>query len=186
MWSDQIVRKPLAVRDRSSRTLDERLALRFPRLADMGARGLDRLPPRSRLRQAIVWRAARLSLEAFNRRDLDAFQLLRHPDWEFHPGREFVEAGLTEPCYRGAAGYRQYVSSLDEVWGADILVEPLELIELGDRFVLLANVPARGQASGVQLRQNAAWVLTVTDAQVSRQQEYLDHAEALSAVGLCQ
>ena len=178
------VRKPLQVRERSSRTLDGRLALRFPRLADTYARLVGRLPPTSRLRQAVLWRAARLGLEAWNRRDLDAFQVGRLPDWEFHPARELVEAGLLEPCYRGPAGYRDFVSSWFQVWGADARIEPLELIDLGDRLVSLAAVPTRGQASGVPVTQKYAWVVTLKDGQVTHQQEYLDHAEALEAVGL--
>ena len=159
----EIVRKPLWVRDRSSRTLDGRLAVRFPRLADTYARLVGRLPPTSRLRQAVLWRAARLGLEAWNRRDLDAFQVGRLPDWEFHPARELVEAGLLEPCYRGPAGYRDFVSSWFQVWGADARIEPVELIDLGEKY---------------------AWGVTLKDGQVTHQQEYLDHAEALEAVGL--
>jgi hypothetical protein len=66
----EIVRKPLRVRERSSRTLDQRLSLRFPRLAAANSRLIAKLPPTSRLRQAALSRAARLGLEAYNRRDL--------------------------------------------------------------------------------------------------------------------
>jgi len=64
MSSDRIVRKPLHARERSHRTLDQRLCLRFPRLAAATFRRIGRLPPRSRLRQASLWRAAGLGLEA--------------------------------------------------------------------------------------------------------------------------
>ena len=184
MSSRQIVRKPLRVRERSSRTLDQRLFLRFPRLVDAYARLLDRLPPTSRLRQAAVWRAVRLPLEAWNRRDLGALQLGRLPDWEFHPTREHAEAGLVEPCYRGPAGFRDFVSGWAEVWGADARVEPVELIDLGDRLVLLADVPTRGQASGFPLTSKYASVFTLRDGRVTHQQDYSNHAEALEAVGL--
>jgi hypothetical protein len=60
--NEEIVRKPLQVRERSSRTLDQRLFLRFPRLATASFRLITKLPPGSRLRQAVVWRAARLAL----------------------------------------------------------------------------------------------------------------------------
>jgi hypothetical protein len=55
--ADQIVRKPLAVREPSSRSLDERLALRFPGVAAAYARLIGRLPPRSRRRRSIaaIW-----------------------------------------------------------------------------------------------------------------------------------
>jgi ketosteroid isomerase-like protein len=50
--------------------------------------------------------------------------------------------------------------------------------------VLLADTPASGQASGVSLTQKYAWIVTLKDGEVAHQQEYLDHAEALEAVGL--
>src|SRR3954452_13773542 len=112
----EVVRKPLGLSERSSRTLDERLSLRFPRLAELSARLIAERPPSSRLRQSAVWRAARLGAEAFNRRDLDAVQIGRPPDWEYYPAREFVEAGFVEPCYRGRAGYRDALSRFFEVW----------------------------------------------------------------------
>ena len=52
----EIVRKPLGVRERSRRTLDERLSLRFPRLAAAFLGRIGKLPPGSRLRQAALWR----------------------------------------------------------------------------------------------------------------------------------
>jgi hypothetical protein len=55
----EVVRKPLRVRERSSRPLDQRLFLRFPRLVEAYARLIGRLPPTSRIRQAALWRAAR-------------------------------------------------------------------------------------------------------------------------------
>jgi ketosteroid isomerase-like protein len=184
MSSDQIVRKPLRVRERSARTLDERLSLRFPSLAAASYRLIGRLPPRSRLRQAALWRAIRLAVEAYNRRDLDAVALGFPPDLEYYPYREFVEAGLAEPCYRGPAGYRTYIEGTYEVWGADVRLEPTELIDLGDRLVLLADMPMRAQASGVPLGETYACVSTLKDGRVICQRDFLDQSEALEAVGL--
>jgi hypothetical protein len=53
MSSDQIVRKPLRVREGSRRTLDQRLALRFPRLAAANARLIGKLPLGSRHAEAL-------------------------------------------------------------------------------------------------------------------------------------
>ena len=47
----EVVRQPLRVGERSRRTLDERLSLRFPRLVAASSRLIAKLPPRSRL----VW-----------------------------------------------------------------------------------------------------------------------------------
>jgi ketosteroid isomerase-like protein len=117
-------------------------------------------------------------------RDLDAFLLGRLPDYEYHPARELVAAGLVEPCYRGPARYREALSSWFEAWGDDARIEPVEVIDLGDRVVVLAHMPTRGRASGIPLSQDYAWLFTLRNGKVTHQQEYLDHAEALEAVGL--
>jgi ketosteroid isomerase-like protein len=180
----EVVRKPLAVRERSSRTLDQRFVLRFPGLAASFLRLLGRLPRSSRLRQAAVWRAIRLGVEAFNRRDLDAATLGFDPNCEVHPPRQFVESGLFEACFRGPPGYRQFVSNWSEVFGADLRLEPMELIDLGDVFVVLSDVSFRAQASGVPLTQKWASVSALKNGRVIHHQQYVDHAEALEAVGL--
>jgi ketosteroid isomerase-like protein len=106
------------------------------------------------------------------------------PDLEYYPYREFVEAGLAEPCYHGPSGYRTYIEGTYEVWGADVRLEPTELIDLGDRMVVLADMPMRAQASGVPLGETYACVATLKNGRVIRQCDYLDQAEALDAVGL--
>ncbi len=150
----------------------------------MQARLIARLPPSSRLRHAWLWRNARLALEAYNRRDLDAAAIAFHPDLEYHPYREFVEAALVEPRYYGPAGYRAYIESTYDVWGADVRLEPTELIDMGDQLVLLANMPMRAQASGVPLAETYGTVATLRDGLVVRQRDFLTHAEALEAAGL--
>jgi ketosteroid isomerase-like protein len=180
----EAVRQPLQVRARSHRTLDQRLALRFPRLAAANSRLIARLPPRSRLRRTALARAARLGAEAYNRRDLEAVVIGYHPDFEYRAARSWVEAGLLEPCYRGLEGYRRYVESTAEVFGGEVYFEPVELIDVGDRIVILANVPMRAQASGVRLTEAFAYVMAHEQGRVTSLQEYYDHAEALEAVGL--
>ena len=123
-------------------------------------------------------------MEAYNRRDLDAVSIMYRPDLEYYPYREFVESALAEPCYHGPAGYREYIAATYDVWGTDVRLEPTEVIDLGDRFVLLADMPMRAQASGVELAQKYAGVSTLKDGRVIRQDDYLDQAEALEAVGL--
>jgi ketosteroid isomerase-like protein len=169
------VRTPLQSRDYSSRPLDQRLFVRFPRLAAANARLVSGLEPRSRLRRWAYKRAAELALAAYNRRDLQGASAAFHPDLEYYPYREFVEGGLTEPVYRGPAGYRAYIESTYEVWGAGVRVEPTELIDLGDRLVILGNMPMRAQASGIPLAEKYGTVATLRDGLVVRQQDFLQH-----------
>jgi ketosteroid isomerase-like protein len=180
----EVVRKPLRVREQSSRTLDQRLVLRFPRLADAYARWIGRLPPTSRVRQAVMWRSTRLGMEAFNRRDVDAAVGPGTPDFEYIPPREWVDAGFFEPRYRGPVGFGEYMSTWFDVVGADLRLEPVELIDLGERIVLLAEFAARGQASGAPFTGTIATVAVLKGGRAIRVQAYSHHAEALEAVGL--
>ena len=184
MSSREVVRKRVPLREGKGRAFEQRLFARVPWLAVPTLRLVSRLPPRSRLRQALMWRGIRLSAEAFNRRDLDALAPTRHPDFEFHPPREGVESGFFEPCYRGAGGYRRYMSELSDVWGADMRIESLELIDMGDRLVMLFDAPVRARASGIPLTGKLASVATLADGRVIHQQDYFDHEEAVEAARL--
>lgn len=184
MSSGQIVRKQLRVRDLSTRPLEQRLAVRFPRLTHAYVRLLFRLPPGSRFRQAVVRRGSQLVTEAFNRRDLDGALVGTSRDVEFRPPREWVEAGFFEPGYRGRAGFDEYVSTWSDVWGPDLRMEAVELIDLGDRLVLLGDLPTSGTASGVLVTGKFATVSELKGGMTVRVQMYFDQAEALEAVGL--
>ena len=62
------------------RTLDERLGVRFPGLARLSGKALFRLPPRSRLRQAILARAMTRAYAAANRRDFELILTANDPE----------------------------------------------------------------------------------------------------------
>jgi ketosteroid isomerase-like protein len=123
-------------------------------------------------------------MEAFNRRDLDAVLIGAHPEFEYRPERKWVEAGLVEPSYRGLDGYRHYIATVDEVWGGENFLEPVEVIDLGERFVTIGDARMRAQASGVPLSEEYAAVATLRDGLVLHIQEYFDPDEALAALGL--
>jgi ketosteroid isomerase-like protein len=131
-----------------------------------------------------VRRIVELTMDAFNRRDLSAVLAGTHPGFEYCPERSWVEAGLVEHRYVGLAGYRDYIATVDEVWGGQNYLTPVEVIDLGDRFAMFADAEMRAQASGVPLSQEYAAILTVKDGAVVRLQEYFDHGRALEALGL--
>jgi ketosteroid isomerase-like protein len=180
----QPVRQRLSAITQPRRAFDERLALRFPQLAAFEGRMISKLPPSSRVRQAVLARSAGLSIAAYNRRDIAAIAAGCQPDYEYHPAQHWVEAGLVDACYRGAEGHRRYVSMVDQVWGGENHLVPLEVIDLGDRVLLLADGVMRAQASGVPLNEQFALLATLKDGRPVRLQEYYDHAEALRLVGL--
>ena len=179
----EIVRKPLRVRDRSRRTIDQRLALRFPRAFRRIRRWGGHLPPASRIRRATIPRAASLGYEAFNRGDLEAALINYHPDLDFFPPRPMTESGMVEASYRGHDGYRRFFGEWLSVWGS-YRGSMQELIDLGDRLLTLGHLEGHADGSGVRVTQEYASLMTLKDGQVIRQQEYFDHTEALEAAGL--
>jgi len=184
MAGGDISRIKLEPRERSRRTLEERLYLRFPKLSAATSRLIFRLPPSSRLRQASLRRSIELAAAAYNRRDLDAVVITYGPDFEYLPGQKWVDAGLVEPRYVGKDGYTAYVRATEEVWGEENLFRPFVLFDLGDRLVVLAHERMRAQASGVPLTEEFAYVVEAENGRVARLREYYDHAEALAAVGI--
>jgi ketosteroid isomerase-like protein len=181
----QPVRQRLSGRERSARTrtIEERLAVRFPWLAQGWSRLIVRLSPASRLRQALMLRAIRNGFDAYNRGDLDVCVLLYHPAVKFERSEEHSATGL-EVNFEGLEGYRDFAAEWTSGWG-EHRFEPRELIDLGDRFLVLTELIARGQGSGISLTQDHAMLSTFDDdGRVIRQQDFLDHAEALEAAGL--
>jgi ketosteroid isomerase-like protein len=63
-------------------------------------------------------------------------------------------------------------------------IESLELIDMGDRLVMLFDAPVRARASGVPLTGKLASVATLANGRVIHQQDYFDHDEAVESVGL--
>jgi ketosteroid isomerase-like protein len=184
----EAVRQRLSLRERSARrrTLVQRLAVRVPLFAQLGMRLIARLSPTSRLRQALLLRAVQDGFEASNRGDLEVVVMGYHPNVELQqpPGvGDYGELGF-QPTYRGHQGYREFQAHWLSAWD-EVLLEPQELIDLGDRFLVLIRGTVRGQASGVSVTQSMAVLYTFhTNGRIIREQRYLDQAEALDAVGL--
>jgi ketosteroid isomerase-like protein len=182
----QPVRLKLSPRQRSTRTFEERLALRYPWFADLLARMIALRPPKSRLRQALLSRTVQNGLAAYDRGDIEAIILAFDPDAEFQAPPDHGQEGILgfRPSYRGHHGYREFDADWRGSWEA-LRVEPQELIDLGDRLLLLASMTARGRGSGVSISQNVAILQTVDSAgKIIREQRFFDHSEALKAVGL--
>jgi ketosteroid isomerase-like protein len=178
------VRQQLQARHQPHRSLDERLAIRFPGLAARQARWLGSLPPQSRMRKAIVARAVTLGIEAYNRRDLPAVVAGWDPEFEYIPGRRWIEAGLAEEGYRGLPGYREYIAATEQVWGRENQLAPLEVVDAGDRILIVGEGRMRAQASGVPLEEPFALLMTLRTGRPIRLEEYYDHDEALRAIGV--
>jgi ketosteroid isomerase-like protein len=182
----EIVRQRLSSEERSHRTLQERMAVRYPWFLALWARAIARLSPRSRLRQTLLARTVQTGLAAFDRGDIEVVLLAFEPDVELlNPVAHGKDGTLgMEPRYRGHDGYRTFYGDWCSVWGT-LRIRPRELIDLGDRFLVTAQMSGRGVGSGISLSQNVAVLTTLNSAgKIIREQRYFDHADALKAVGL--
>jgi ketosteroid isomerase-like protein len=179
----EVVRQPIAVKAQSRRRLEDHLGLRFPRAVALVNRAVFRLPPRSRLRRAIVRRAVRLGLEASNRGDLEvAFALFdRNTESIFAP--QLVEVGF-DPVYRGReariGAQRRWTADL-----ADFRFEPEELTDLGDgRVLVVGRQKGSGLASRAAFDTEWGLLITLSAGRVIHEQFFLDRAAAVAAAGL--
>jgi ketosteroid isomerase-like protein len=179
----EVVRQPLTVAPDSRRRPEEGAGLRFPGVLTRLNRLAFRLPPRSRLRQAVVRRATQLGLEAVNRGDFEAAFVLYDPLVELITEPRFVELGF-ERVYRGREERIRFQQRWVAEWG-DFQFAPEELVDLGDdRLFVSGRIVGSGLSSGASFDSDWAVLFTLSAGRVIREQYFVDHAAALEAAGL--
>jgi ketosteroid isomerase-like protein len=179
----EVVRQPIVLASHSRRRVEERLALRFPGVLTLLSRLILRLPCRSRVRQALIRRAVKLGLEAFNRGDFEAATALYDPQVELIPESPLIGLGF-DRVYRGRQEYIRFSQRWVAEWG-DFQIAPDELIDLGDHRVFVSGrIVGSGLSSGAPVETDWAVLWTISDGQVIRERSFLDRAEALEAAGL--
>jgi ketosteroid isomerase-like protein len=168
---------------RKHRTLDERIFVRFPAAYRKFAAFWSRLPPGSRLRRLLLLRLAAKGASAANRRDFDVVLTGFDPEIDLLIAR----GGLNVPDYAGQhhghAGYREAWQKLLEAF-EDLTWEPQELIDLGDRLILVNRWTAHGAGSGVPVSQLMFHLYTFRRGLVVKQEDFADGGGALEAAGL--
>jgi ketosteroid isomerase-like protein len=180
----ELVRLPLAVSDQPRRRVVERLALRFPGVAAFLTRTVLRLPPTSRLRQALIRYFTQQGTAALNRGDYEAvFRVFYAADCEFDPGPRLLMLGLTET--HGREDRIRFQQRWIAEWG-EFRFQPDEIIDLADgrRLMMLGRVKGSGLSSGAAFDDEWGVLFTLAAGQVIREQAFFDHAEALEAAGL--
>ena len=118
--------------------------------------------------------------ETWNRGDLDAFIDLYAVDAEMTPPPSWVEAGTL----KGQPAIRRFFEGLREAWEGEDRAILRELITSGDTVISRMDWQVRGRASGIDTHLAITNVNFIEHGKIIRQRHYLDHAEALQAVGL--
>lgn len=156
---------------------------RFPSLYRRGAAlAFSRLSPGSRMRRAILRRAFVSGWDALTRRDFKLMLVRYAPDveWELDPGLQTL--GL-DGTYRGHAGMVEALGKLAEAWDS-IEVEPAYVLDLGDRVLGLGLLRTHARASGLQLEEQVAQLLTVSKGLITQQHTVYSWEDGMRAVGL--
>ena len=178
----EVVRQPITLRAHPRRSLEERLALQFPRALIVFVRAVLRLPPSSRLRQAYLRRAVQLAFGALNRDDVEAAVATYHPEVKLELPKEFVGLGL-DPPDRGREERVTFERKWNAEWGR-LRYELEEIIDLGDRLLVIGRFEASGPSSGAGFDNEFAEIFTISAGRVIREQAFFNNAEALAAAGL--
>ena len=84
--------------------------------------------------------------------------------------------------YRGADAARQWWREWYAAWKA--LRFDYDVVDAGDRVVLLLDVRLRGHSTGIEVPAKFAWTSTFRDGLVVHLKLHASHPEALEAVGL--
>jgi ketosteroid isomerase-like protein len=104
-----------------------------------------------------------------------------HPEFEFH---DFE--GAPQPVRRGFEEWRNWARDVAEAFG-EFVLEPQELVDVGEQVVAVVLMRGRGKGSDVNLQHLQtpfAVVWTLRDGKVIRGAVFRSKSEALEAVGL--
>jgi hypothetical protein len=151
--------------------------VRWPGRWAAGARAVQALPPRSRLRRAVLRRNALSGWGAWVRGDLELCLVRFASDYLYEPPKEWLLPGMPN-VYRGHAGLRQWAADLREAW--EFLDHmPLELVDAGDALAFLCKIRLRARRSGIELDSRLGQVFWLERGLIVHERDYGDWNEAL-------
>ena len=169
----------LSERAAGARSIDERVYVRAPAVYRAGVRLFAGLPRRSRIRRALLRRTIVRAYAAGNRHDFDLLLLSHHPEHEYRPSRDLMPPDM-DPVLRGHDGYmevwRYWLGAFD-----DIRWEPEEILDFGDRFLVVTQQSGTGSGSGLKLSEEVFQVFELRDGLVVRQDDFRDRDAAVAA-----
>jgi ketosteroid isomerase-like protein len=109
----------------------------------------------------------------------EALGHLLHPDFEL----EEAEVLPDPEAYTGKEAFVANLAKLEESFD-DLQMEPLEIVDLGDRIVVVVSMRGRGRGSSAPVETTFAQLWALRDGKAVSLQDFATKAEALEAVGL--
>ena len=122
----------------------------------------------------------RRGIDAFNDRNVDTLAMLVTRDFELIPAMMGILEGAS---FRGREGVERYFEELDDSFEY-VRLTGEEFRDLGDSVIVVFRVEARGRGSGVSVTAQQTAIYDFRDGKISCGRVFLDHGEALRAVGL--
>src|SRR5688572_3529866 len=128
----------------ATRTIVERAALRWPTMLPRAAQSILRLPQGSRVRSAILRRAARRAFEVWNRGDFELVPHIDDPEVETHITQGAKTPIGLDAVYYGPQGHCRSMEIWNDAWREwDAEIE--DVIEEGrNRVVVIAQIHVEG------------------------------------------
>ena len=120
----------------------------------------------------------RAAIDVFNRRDLETWAALSHPDVEVDWS---ASRGLEAGVYRGREETASFLRTFETF--ESVIVEPERFIDAGESVVVPNTSRFQGR-DGIETVARSALVYDLRKGRVARICLYQDTAEALEAVGL--
>jgi ketosteroid isomerase-like protein len=120
------------------------------------------------------------AIDAFNARDVERLASLTTRDFQWLPsmspiaGEDFV----------GREGIKRYFEGLGDAWEHFRILPGGELRVHAAGLLLLGRLDGLGRGSGARVDSPLGMAFDLRDGQITRIRGFLDHAEALRAVGL--
>jgi ketosteroid isomerase-like protein len=118
------------------------------------------------------------SMEAFNRRDLDAFLAFMDPEVEFVVRLMEMEG---RPYLRGHDGIREWWRGMFAVF-PDFEIEVLEARDLGDSVIAALRMRGHGGDSGVPFNEAVVLASKARDGKATWWETFRSEAEAIEAL----
>ena len=114
-----------------------------------------------------------------NERNVAGVVRLMSTDIECFPADDQPEAR----SFRGPDAFARYVGSWLDVFD-HYEIEASEYIDHGDCVIVVGHIEARSQATGIEVADDAAWLLRFRDGKAIEYRECKTRADALEAAGL--
>jgi ketosteroid isomerase-like protein len=109
----------------------------------------------------------------------EAFGDLLAPDFALEEA-----AGLPDPeAYTGREAFIENMAKLEESF-EELRMEPVEIVDLGEKVIVLVSMSGRGQGSGVPVETTFAQLWSLRDGKAVSLRDFATKTKALEAVGL--